>query len=387
MPPQEGDLGDYLQAAVDHITANAGHYFDVVNSHGRRGLLWLVFLTGVTGDDAPSGYQTLQNASGPGGESLKVKSISFLPLEAVQSSQSASLMKMYDTYDPETQFVCWYTLESQSNLPLYSKVVVVDSTQPQVRSEESALQRRHSIGDTPLRDPDYPSLLKMTMEIADAASKMSATIDSLNARVAELTERADLADRGLKAVLEDGRTSALEAKVSVLEGMLVQMVNAQHANVYGGGDPAAIGAPPSASVWVAPPATRVTHQSSVEVCRSPVRMPAPVSPQTHTARPLATHSTALCVSTSPLPQLPRHHDEHSPPMRSPEREPVPPHPAPQHPVREAPSLDTQPPPIKTPVPKTALDDMIARFEAKLSSMSVGSPTEAAGADRVDPSNL
>ena len=230
---EAAELQGPLEIAVEHITANAQHYFDVVKSHGRRGLLWLVFLLPTNG---PHEGQALYRS-----EAISVKSISFLPLEAVQSSQSDSLMRMYQTYDEVKQFVCWYTLESTDGTPLYSKVVVVDSTDPSGATAHISVEREQTTnalvvteaGDSPAgKGQDYTSLLKMTIEIADAAGKMSTAIDDLNSKVVKLTERLDLTDRGLKAMLQDDRSAALEAKVSMLEGMVVKLMNAQNPHVH-----------------------------------------------------------------------------------------------------------------------------------------------------------
>eukprot|EP01060_Flectonema_neradi_P031791 TRINITY_DN4913_c0_g1_i1.p1 TRINITY_DN4913_c0_g1~~TRINITY_DN4913_c0_g1_i1.p1 ORF type:complete len:350 (+),score=94.07 TRINITY_DN4913_c0_g1_i1:50-1099(+) len=215
------------EEAMQHITANAQHYFEVVRGHGRRGLLWLVFST-------------------TGGR-LGVKSLSFLPLEAVESSQSESLMSMYRSYKEDTQFVCWYTLEDETGAPIFSKVVVVDSSVENVTENSIAdsrqqtpppssvaltpvathqstpiksnaaavinrrtppnaeIQRNNhqSIQDTfsaspPIRrsedQQDFQSLLRTTLDLAAAAGKMRSSIDTLNCQVLELTTRLDAKD-------------------------------------------------------------------------------------------------------------------------------------------------------------------------------------------------
>ena len=231
--------GPNAEEAMQHITANAQHYFEVVRGHGRRGLLWLVFSTSAG--------------------KIGVKSLSFLPLEAVESSQSESLMSMYESYKEETQFVCWYTLEDESGAPMFSKVVVVDSsvdnlpdnsidagrqqTLPPssvrmtpvvaptttsngilnslqtsnvvVDSNEQFRQHQNTFSASPpIRrsdDQDFQSLLRTTLDLAAAAGKMRSSIDTLNGQVLELTTRLDV---------KDHQVTTLSQRVADLETIL-----------------------------------------------------------------------------------------------------------------------------------------------------------------------
>eukprot|EP01064_Diplonema_japonicum_P008884 TRINITY_DN16359_c0_g1_i1.p1 TRINITY_DN16359_c0_g1~~TRINITY_DN16359_c0_g1_i1.p1 ORF type:complete len:265 (+),score=57.53 TRINITY_DN16359_c0_g1_i1:48-797(+) len=178
-----------ISMSMEHITAHAAKYFDIVRKHDERGLLWLVF---VTGDD------------------FRVKSMSFLPVEAVQLSQSNVLLGLFDEYKKETQFVCWYTLENESGVALCSKVVIVDSCPPQEEREATCASM------------EYSELVKMTLQITEAAGKMSAAIDSLNQRLEQVSERQQTIDDAMVTVLTDTRTAILEEKVARLERALAE---------------------------------------------------------------------------------------------------------------------------------------------------------------------